>query len=92
MWGTVARKTDAMRTRGQTLDGASTCEPRRSIKERGGRVPPRKAQEGVLDRLGPCSLSHGYLSVICIPLADRLNRNPPVCECSLITTPFSFLR
>lgn len=30
--------------------------------------------------------------VICIPLADRLNRSPPVCECSLITTPLSFLR
>ena len=33
----------------------------------------------------------GYTSVTCIPSADRLNRNPPVCECSLITTPFSFL-
>ena len=31
-------------------------------------------------------------SVTFIPLADRLNRNPPVCECSLMTTPFSFLR
>ena len=33
----------------------------------------------------------GYTSVMCMPLADRLNRNPPVCECSLTTTPFSFL-
>jgi hypothetical protein len=24
-----------------------------------------------------------------ISLADKLNRSPPVCECSLITTPFS---
>lgn len=30
--------------------------------------------------------------VMRIPLADRLNRSPPVCECSLMTTPFSFLR
>ena len=27
---------------------------------------------------------------MCIPLADRLNRSPPVCECSFITTPVSF--
>jgi len=31
-------------------------------------------------------------SVIFIPPADRLNRSPPVWECSAITTPFSFLR
>ena len=31
-------------------------------------------------------------SVMCIPLADRLNRSPPVWECSLMTTPLSFLR
>ena len=30
--------------------------------------------------------------VIFIPLADRLNFNPPDCECTLMTTPFSFLR
>jgi hypothetical protein len=35
---------------------------------------------------------YGCWRAMCIPLADRLNRNPPVCECSLITTPFSFLR
>ena len=27
-----------------------------------------------------------------MPLADRLNRNPSVWECSLITTPLSFFR
>ena len=31
-------------------------------------------------------------SVRCIPLVDRLNRSPPVWECSLMTTPFWFLR
>jgi hypothetical protein len=78
MWGTVARKADAMRT------GARRLAARRSTKERGGRVPPRKAQEGVVDRLGPCSRSHGYLSVMFIPLADRLNRNPPVASDAMI--------
>jgi len=38
------------------------------------------------------SLLYDFWSVICMPLADRLNRNPSVCECSLITTPLSFLR
>jgi hypothetical protein len=33
----------------------------------------------------------GYWSAMCIPLADRLKRTPPVCECNLTTTPFSFL-
>ncbi len=37
-------------------------------------------------------LLHGYSSVMCMPSEERLNFNPPVCECSLITTPFSFLR
>ena len=55
-------------------------------------------------QLAPCSrilqidcfhiaqLIYGYWSVIFIPLADRLNFNPPDCDCTLITTPFSFLR
>ena len=37
-------------------------------------------------------LIYGYWSVIFIPLADRLNFNPPDCEFTLMTTPFSFLR
>jgi len=37
-------------------------------------------------------LIYGYWSVIFIPLAARLNLNPPDCECTLMTTPFSFLR
>jgi hypothetical protein len=47
----------------------------------------------------PCKLGYagaqlpwGYLSVMFIPLADRLNFNPPDCECTLMTTPLSFLR
>jgi hypothetical protein len=35
---------------------------------------------------------YGCWSVMFIPLADRLNRSPPVWECSLMTTPFLFLR
>src|SRR5271155_5688728 len=41
---------------------------------------------------GDRSLFYDFWSVIFIPSADRLNRSPWVCECSLITTPLSFLR
>ena len=53
MWGTAARKTDAMRTGVRRPDAPTRSQggsAYRSIKERGGRVPPRKAQEGVLGR------------------------------------------
>lgn len=43
----------------------------------------------------PCTRrnrSYEGWSVTFTPLADRLNRSPPVWECSVITTPFSFLR
>jgi hypothetical protein len=40
----------------------------------------------------PYNHLHGCWRVRVTPLADRLNRKPPVWECSLITTPLSFLR
>jgi hypothetical protein len=56
---------------------------------------PLASEHGNAARFCSCRivrLFYGCWSVMCIPLADRLNLSPPVCECSLITTPFSFLR
>jgi hypothetical protein len=45
--------------------------------------PAAQCPRGSGGTLGHSSLIHGhYLSAMCIPLADRLNRSPPVCECS----------
>jgi hypothetical protein len=71
---------------------AVKAAPRTDRLKSAAGVPAAQNPGGSAGPLGPCSPIHGYWSVMRIPLADRLNRNPPVCECSLITTPFSFLR
>ena len=70
----------------------------KSLGERCTRFGRREKKDfpiGLAVRSSCASLSrvlYDCCSVRCIPLVDRLNRSPPVWECSLMTTPFWFLR
>jgi hypothetical protein len=65
------------------MEGNAICEAKKAGKSRHAVKSPPRARR---------NRSYDGWSVTFTPLADRLNRSPPVWECSVITTPFSFLR